>query len=255
MQLPLSEEQIQYMAIQTGEMTDPMTGTSYTGDHLYSACRFLKRLQIRENKSSFQKSEIHLALRGGEQKRKLSDEERNVVAYHEAGHAVVALCLQDASPVERISVDSDYAEALGYMKQEERKNKFMVTKRQLLADLIVLMGGREAELLIFNDLSSGSENDIYRANYLVTEMVSRWGMSEAFGVQIIPDREMSADALAKRDAAVGDILEKARLKARQILEKREIELVKALGEAVITEKLWNVRVSLISWKACSWSET
>ena len=133
-------------------------------------------------------------------------------------------------------MDSDYAEALGYMKQEERKNKFMVTKRQLLADLIVLMGGREAELLIFNDLSSGSENDIYRANYLVTEMVSRWGMSEAFGVQIIPDREMSADALAKRDAAVGDILEKARLKARQILEKR-IELVKALGEAVITEKV------------------
>ena len=236
MGLPLSEEQIQYMAIQTGEMTDPMTGTSYTGDHLYSACRFLKRLQIRENKSSFQKAEIHLALRGGEQKRKLSEEERNVVAYHEAGHAVVALCLKDASPVERISVDSDYAEALGYMKQEERKNKFMVTKRQLLADLIVLMGGREAELLIFNDLSSGSENDIYRANYLVTEMVSRWGMSEAFGVQIIPEREMSADALAKRDAAVGDILEKARLKARQILEQR-IELVKALGEAVIAQKV------------------
>ena len=59
-------------------------------------------------------------MRGGTE-RKLSDEERNVVAYHEAGHAVVALCLQDASPVERISVDSDYAEALGYMKQEERK--------------------------------------------------------------------------------------------------------------------------------------
>ncbi|MEE2925211.1 MAG: AAA family ATPase [bacterium] len=236
MNLPLSEEQVQYMAIQTGEMTDPMTGTSYTGDHLYSACRFLKRLQIRENKSSFEKAEIHLALRGGEQKRKLSDEERNVVAYHEAGHAVVALCLKDASPVERISVDSDYAEALGYMKQEERKNKFMVTKRQLLADLIVLMGGREAELLIFNDLSSGSENDIFRANYLVTEMVSRWGMSEAFGVQIVPEREMSADALARRDAAVGDILEKARLRARQILEQR-IELVKALGETVLIEKV------------------
>ena len=94
----------------------------------------------------------------------------------------------------------------------------------------------EAELLIFNDLSRGSENDIYRANYLVTEMVSRWGMSEAFGVQIIPEREMSADALAKRDLAVGDILEKARQKARQILEER-IELVKALGETVLNEKV------------------
>lgn len=236
MKLPLTEEQITYMAYQTGEMSDPMTGTAFTGDHLYSACRYLKRLQIRENRDSFDKADVHLALRGGELKRKLSEEERNVVAYHEAGHAVIALCLKDASPVERISVDSDYAEALGYIKQEERKNKFMVTKRQLLADLIVLMGGREAELLIFNDLSSGSENDIHRANYLVNEMVSRWGMSEAFGVQIIANGEMSAEALSKRDLAVADILEKARQKARQILEQR-LDLVKALGETVLSEKV------------------
>lgn len=236
MNLPLTEEQINYLSSQTGEMTDPMTGSSFTGDHLYSACRYLKRLQIRENRSSYDKNDLHLALRGGDQKRKLSEEERHVVAYHEAGHAVVALCLKDASPVQRISVDSDYAEALGYIKQEERKNKFMVTKRQLLADLIVLMGGREAELLIFNDLSSGSENDIHRANYLVSEMVSRWGMSEAFGVQIIAEGEMSAEVLSKRDQAVGDILEKARQKARQILEQR-IELVKQLGETVLNEKV------------------
>ena len=182
MNLPLSEEQVQYMAIQTGEMTDPMTGTSYTGDHLYSACRFLKRLQIRENKSSFEKAEIHLALRGGEQKRKLSDEERNVVAYHEAGHAVVGLHLPQHDPIHKATI-IPRGRALGLVLSLPERDQLSVTKLKYKSKIAMAMGGKVAEEIIFGpeNVTSGASSDIQQITKIARAMVTQFGMSNELG--------------------------------------------------------------------------
>jgi len=176
------------------------------------------------------------ALRGGDAKVRLNDNERRVVAYHEAGHAVVALSLKDASPVERVTIDSDYTDALGYLKQAERENKYVFTRKQLLADLIVLMGGREAEHLIFQDISGGSENDIYRANLIVEDMVTRYGMSEAFGVRVQHRANLSDSAQKERDKAINEILDIVKKRAREILEKRK-DLLVGIAEKLIEQRV------------------
>jgi len=236
MKLGLSEKQIEFLAHKTGEMSDPMTGSPFTGDHLYSVARFLKRISIREKKTEFDQKDLFRALRGGDAKVRLNDNERRVVAYHEAGHAVVALSLKDASPVERVTIDSDYTDALGYLKQAERENKYVFTRKQLLADLIVLMGGREAEHLIFQDISGGSENDIYRANLIVEDMVTRYGMSEAFGVRVQHRANLSDSAQKERDKAINEILDIVKKRAREILEKRK-DLLVGIAEKLIEQRV------------------
>ena len=234
--LNLSQEELDYLILKSGEMNDPVTGSSMSGDHLYSSMRYLKRIQIREGRDQFHRQELYLALRGGESKVSLTGEERAVIAVHEAGHTLVALALKDASPVERVSVDSDFSDALGYLKQKERKNKYVLTRRQILADLIVLMGGREAELLVYQDLSIGSENDIYHANLLVEEMVTRLGMSEALGVRVNTEMGLSSESERIKDHAIGQILENARRQAREILGSNRA-LLDAISKALVKEKV------------------
>jgi len=234
--LKLSPEELSYLVTKSGEMTDPVTGSSMSGDHLYSAMRYLKRIQIREKRSQFTRQDLYLSLRGGESKVSLTGEERRVIAIHEAGHTVTALALKDASPVERVSVDSDFADALGYLKQKERKNKYILTRRQILADLIVLMGGREAELLVFQDLSIGSENDIFHANLLVEDMVTRLGMSEAFGVRVETEKGLSSETERLKDHAISKILESARLQSREILSRNR-SLLDEIAKALVEEKV------------------
>lgn len=235
LRLELSEEQINHIAQKTGELLDPMTGSPFTGDHLYSVMRFLKRLRIRENRSVFSKEDIYLAMRGGEKKLSLTEKEKRVVACHESGHAIVAMSIKETTPVERISIDSDCTDMLGYLKQEEREDAFVLTRRQMLADLVILMAGREAELLEFQDLSVGSENDIMRANRIAADMVGKLGMSEAFGVRIC-EGEISDETMRNKDRIIADILERARKKARSILESNH-EALKLLSESLIRKKV------------------
>lgn len=234
--LELSENQLEYMALKAGEMTDQVTNSFLSGDHLYSAMRYLKRIQIREARREFTQRELYMALRGGENKISLTQEERAVIATHEAGHTVTALALKDASPVERVSVDSDFSDTLGYVKHKERKNKFVLTKRQFLADLIVLMGGREAELLMYQDISTGSEQDIFWANSVAEDMVSRYGMSKSLGVRVELDGGFSLDSERLKDKAISEILENSRMQAREILGANR-ELLEAISNALIQEKV------------------
>ena len=234
--LELTDKQLEYMALKAGEMTDPVTNSSMSGDHLYSAMRYLKRLQIREFRKDFSQRELYMALRGGESKVSLTEEERAVVATHEAGHTVTALALKDASPVERVSVDSDFSDTLGYVKHKERKNKFVLTRRQFLADLIVLMGGREAELLVYKDISTGSEQDIYWANSVAEDMVTRYGMSKSLGVRVELNGGLSVESERLKDKAISEILENSRIQAREILTENK-ELLEAISNALIQEKV------------------
>ncbi len=233
LKLGLDDEQIGFLARKTGETTDPMTGQPYSGDHLNSICRWLKRLMLRENLSTLQTSHLRESLRLGRPPRKINDRERQVIAYHEAGHALVALSLKHASPVELISIDSDFSDALGFVRQALREDQHVIQKRSIVADLMVLMGGREAELLIFGDISAGAENDLERANQVAEAMVTRLGMSEQMGVRTVhSDALLSSETMFKRDQAIEQELERARQGARRILSQRKAAL-EALGKALL----------------------
>lgn len=235
MNLGLSTEELENIASRTGETVDPMTGMPYTGDHMNSICRNLKRIQIREKKKEFTKEDISFALRGGVDKKKLTDEELNVVAYHEAGHAVVATFLQETTSVERISVDSDYGMALGYVKQEEKSSKFLYSRKQLMADMVVLMGGREAEMEFLGDITSGSSNDIERANTLAHHMTSTFGMTDSMGT-FVRTRDTSDDTSHQAERVMRILLKNAQKTARKIIQENR-NLLEVLAETLKEKKV------------------
>lgn len=235
MKLGLTEEEVENIASRTGETIDPMTGSPYTGDHMNSIARNLKRIQIREKREKFTKEDVSFALRGGVDKKKLTDEELHVVAYHEAGHAVVATFLHDTTSVERISVDSDYGMALGYVKQEEKSSKFLYSRKQLMADMVVLMGGREAEMEFLGDITSGSSNDIERANQLAYYMTSTFGMTDSMGT-FVRTKDTSENTSHQAERVMRILLKNAQRKARLIIQENR-NLLEVLAETLKDKKV------------------
>jgi cell division protease FtsH len=131
--------------------------------------------------------EASLKVKYGPSKKRLQDdEEKKMTAYHEAGHAVLAHVLPYADPVHRISIVSR-GQALGYTFTPPEKDKLQVLKSELLDDMVVMLGGRAAEMLIFNEQTAGASSDIDRATRIARSMVVRFGMSKLgpmnFGLQ------------------------------------------------------------------------
>jgi cell division protease FtsH len=110
----------------------------------------------------------------------LSDEEKKVTAYHEAGHAVVAIFSPEADPVHKVTI-IPRGRALGVTMQLPIDEKHGYSKTYILSRLAVMMGGRSAEEIIFNEITTGASNDIERATSIARKMVCEWGMSEAMG--------------------------------------------------------------------------
>lgn len=112
----------------------------------------------------------------------ISPKERETIACHEIGHALVAAMQEDAAPVHKITIIPRTSGALGYTMQIDEGEKFLMTKEEALARITVLTGGRAAEELIFGTCTSGASNDIEKATQLARAMVTRFGMSEKFGM-------------------------------------------------------------------------
>lgn len=126
---------------------------------------------------------VEKVVAGPERKsRRLSDEERERVAYHEVGHALVALNSEHAEPVHKISIVPRGRGALGYTLQLPREEKFLSTRAELMDRLRVLLGGRAAEQIVYKEVSTGAENDLERATLLARQMVCLYGMSETVGL-------------------------------------------------------------------------
>lgn len=121
--------------------------------------------------------------------RYLSPEEKKRIAYHEAGHTVVALVLTPQEKVHRISILLRGGSALGYTLQLPTEERYPLTKSELLAKITVLLGGRTAEELIFKEVSNGAQNDLERATEIARAMVLDDSMSETFGSQTFRKRE------------------------------------------------------------------
>ena len=113
--------------------------------------------------------------------RLLNPREREIVAYHEIGHALAALALPGSDPVYKISIIPRGIGALGYTLQRPTEDRFLMTKEELEHKIAVLLGGRAAEKLIFNHLSTGASDDIARATDIARNMVTRYGMDPTIG--------------------------------------------------------------------------
>lgn len=113
--------------------------------------------------------------------RLLNAKEREIVAYHELGHALVALSLPGVDPVHKISIIPRGVGALGYTIQRPIEDRFLMTKEELENKMAVLLGGRAAELIVFGHLSTGAADDLRRVTDIARSMVTRYGMSEKLG--------------------------------------------------------------------------
>ena len=119
---------------------------------------------------------------GLEKKRVMSTREREIVAYHEAGHAIVASVLPNMDPVHKISIVARGFGALGYTMQLPLEDRYLMQKGDLLNQLAILLGGRSAEEIAVGEISTGAQNDLQRVTDVARAMVTEWGMSEKLGM-------------------------------------------------------------------------
>ena len=166
----------------------------------------------------------------GQQKKNaiMSDEEKKIVAYHEIGHALVAALQSHSAPVEKITIVPRTSGALGYTMQVEEGDKYLVSKSEAIARLATIAGGRAAEEVVFNEITTGASNDIEKMTQLARSMVTKYGMSDEFGMMGLSQggsryldggeqMNCSQATAEKVDKEVRSIINAAQEKARQLL--------------------------------------
>lgn len=125
---------------------------------------------------------VEVVIAGKEKKdRILSKEEKKIVAYHEVGHALITCLRKHAEPVQKITIVPRTKGSLGYVMQVPEEEKYLMSKEEMLTEIITFCGGRAAEELVFDDITTGASNDIERATNVAKSMITRYGMSEIFG--------------------------------------------------------------------------
>jgi len=162
-------------------------------------------LASRKNKDAIDMSDFDEAVEKimagpARKSRVISEREKKIIAYHESGHALVAKLIPGCDPVHKISL-IPRGPALGYTVQLPAEDKYIISKQELLNKISVLLGGRVAEKLVFNDITTGAQNDLAKATDIATKMVTEYGMSEKIGPLTLRKREeeifLGRDYLAK----------------------------------------------------------
>ena len=178
---------------------------------------------------------VEQVLVGKEKKdRVMSQEERRIVSYHEVGHALVAALQKDSEPVQKITIVPRTMGALGYVMQTPEEEKYLNTEKELRAMLVGMLGGRAAEEIVFDSVTTGASNDIERATSLARSMVTMYGMSKKFGLmalETIESQYLSGNRVAQCsdrteaevDAEVMQILSDSYEEAKKLLsENRQV---------------------------------
>ncbi len=199
------------------------------------ALRAVRLGRKRATQEDFEES-VEVVIAGQQRKSTvLSDHEKQVVAYHEIGHAIVAARQKGSAPVTKITIVPRTSGALGYTMQVEEDERFLTTKQEVLDKLAVYCGGRAAEELIFGEMTTGAANDIEQATKLARNMITRFGMSEEFGMMALgtvqnaylnQDTSLTcAPGTAERvDVAVLKLITEAHERAMQILKENKFKL-------------------------------
>ena len=164
--------------------------------------------QVVSQKDLFEAVEVVLV--GKEKKdRIMSKEERQIVSYHEVGHALVTALQKNTEPVQKITIVPRTMGALGYVMQTPEEEKFLNTKKELEAMIVVALGGRAAEEIVFDTVTTGAANDIEQATKIARAMITQYGMSERFGLmglESIQNRYLDGRAVLNcGDATAGEI--------------------------------------------------
>jgi cell division protease FtsH len=183
--------------------------------------------------------------------RVINPKEKAIVAYHEAGHALVAESRPHADRVAKISIIPRGVAALGYTQQQPTEDRYLMTRAELLDRLDVLLGGRTAEEIIFGEVSTGAQDDLQRATDLVRHMITRYGMSDALGLATfeaprqalflqVPTggapREYSEETARVIDAEIQTLLEAAHTRVRVTLTAQRA-LLEALGQLLMVQEV------------------
>jgi cell division protease FtsH len=214
-------------------------------------------LAARKNKDTVGMTEFDEAVDrviGGLEKksRVMNPKEKEIVAFHESGHAIVAESVKNTDPVHKISIIPRGVAALGYTQQQPTEDRYLMTRQELLDRLAVLLGGRVAEELVFDEISTGAQNDLQRATDIVRSMVTEYGMSDALGIvtyerprqpMFMPEgygqnKAYSESKAAQIDDEVSRVMEEGHQRVRDILsQKRKVldDLAKLLSEKEIVQ--------------------
>jgi len=179
--------------------------------------------------------------------RVMNSQEKEIVAFHESGHAIVAESVVHADPVHKISIIPRGIAALGYTQQLPTEDRYLLTRSELNDRLAVLLGGRVAEELVFNEISTGAQNDLQRASDIARAMVTEYGMSDSLGLvsyerprqpmflpeSFSPGKNYSEAKAAEIDEEIARLVEEAHQRVQKILsERRHVlnELAELLSE-------------------------
>lgn len=190
---------------------------------------------------------VEVVIAGKEKKdRILSKEEKRIVAYHEVGHALIAAIEKNSEPVQKITIVPRTMGSLGYVMQVPEEEKYLMSKDELLTRIVTLYGGRAAEKLVFNTVTTGAANDIEKATELARAMVTQYGMSDKFGLmglETVQNRYLDERAVltcgeqtaSEIDNEVMEILKKCYEKAEQLLAQNR-EALDKIAEYLINKE-------------------
>ena len=198
--------------------------------------------------TDFQES-IERVIAGPERKSRLISEiEKQIIAYHEAGHAITARSLPEADSVHKISIIAR-GQAGGYTLILPDNDRTLVSRKKILADMVSLLGGRAAEEIVFSDITSGASNDLERVTKLAREMVTRLGMSSELGPMVYgkkdemvflgkeftEQRDYSESVAEKIDTEVKELVSDAYKRAKDILLKHR-DVLDTLAEKLLEQE-------------------
>ena len=214
----------------------------FTGADLANLMNEAALLAARRHEEKIGPAEIEEAMErvmaGPERKsRVITEDERRIIAYHESGHALVGHILENSDPIHKISIISR-GQALGYTMQVPEEDHFLETRGGMLDQIAVLLGGRTAEELFCDDITTGASNDLERATKLARTMVTRYGMSDELGAQVFGEaqhevflgrdyanhQDFSGETAKRIDDEVERIMRTGHERAREVLEARRDQM-------------------------------
>ncbi len=227
----------------------------FSGADLANLANEAALLAARRDKRKVSMSEleesIERVLAGPERKsRVISEREKNVIAYHESGHALVARNIPGTNPVHKVSIIPRGHTSLGYTLQLPLEDRFLSMRGELMGEIAVLLAGRAAEVLVFKEISTGASNDLERATELAHKMVCEFGMSEEMGTMtygkkdrevflgkdLLKEKNYSEETAKSIDSEVRKIISTSYTRAMSLLKKHEPRLIK-LAETLLENEV------------------
>ncbi|WP_076791871.1 ATP-dependent zinc metalloprotease FtsH [Chlorobium sp. KB01] len=226
----------------------------FAGAEIANAANEAALLASRRNKQSIEMKDFEDAIErvvaGLEKKNKvINPREKQIVAYHEAGHAIVGWMMPENDPVQKISIVPRGMSALGYTMNIPLEDRYLMTKNELLARICSLLGGRIAEQIIFNEISTGAQNDLEKVTSIAYNMVMVYGMSDKLGNLSFfesnnpyygspgIDKKYGEETARLIDREVMTIIEESRIKVTELLTRNREKLEKLASELLLKEML------------------